>query len=102
MIMGKWTVISTNKLTKGKEITPTKIANIIKHIPRRSYDELEKASKESFNQKIAREDNLLQAYENKKLKSKALIKEAKSLKANKAKQNKECGNHRAMSAPSVK
>ena len=86
--MRKWTIISTNKLIKGKEVKPTDAANIIKHTIRKSYDELEKNSKISYEQKLAREENLLQAYENKKLKSKNLIKEAKVLKSIKDKKDK--------------
>lgn len=89
MMKEKWTMVSTNKLTSGEKINPLKAANIIKGVKRKTYDELEKASKESFKAKKEREDNLLQAFEDKKLKSKALIKEAKALKKAKEKTNKE-------------
>ena len=90
----KWTAISTNKLVSGEKVNSLRAANIVKNVKRKTYEELEKASKESFKIKQEREENLLQAFEDKKLKSKTLIKEAKALKkakekANKAKQNKE-------------
>lgn len=90
----KWTRVFTNKLTTGEKVKAVKTANIVKNVARRTYEEMEKSCKESFKAKQERENNLIQAYEDKKLKSKALIKEAKSLKvardkANKAKQNKE-------------
>ena len=49
---------------------------------------MEKSCKESYKAKQERENNLVQAYEDKKLKSKALIKEAKALKKAKEKANK--------------
>lgn len=90
----KWTQVSTNKLVSGEKVNAVKTANIVKNVTRRTYEEMEKASKESFKAKKEREESLLQAFEDKKLKSKALIKEAKTLKAardkaNKTKQNKE-------------
>ena len=94
MMKEKWTVVSTNKLVSGKEIKPTKAQNILKNVNSKSYDDLKKVADKHYNEKITRENSLIQAYEDKKLKSKTLIKEAKSLKAardkaNKAKQNKE-------------
>lgn len=84
----KWTQVSTNKLVAGKRANAVKTANIVKNVTRRTYEELEKASKESFKIKQEREENLLQAFEDKKLKSKALIKEAKTLKKTKEKADK--------------
>ena len=90
----KWTQVFTNKLTTGEKVNAVKAANVVKNVTRRTYEEMEKSCKESFKAKQERENSLIQAYEDKKLKSKTLIKEAKSLKAardkaNKAKQNKE-------------
>ena len=90
----KWTQVSTNKLVAGEKVNAVKTANIVKNVTRKTYEEMEKSCKESFKTKQERENSLIQAYEDKKLKSKILIKEAKSLKAardkaNKAKQTKE-------------
>lgn len=84
----KWTQVSTNKLVTGERVNSLKAANIAKNVKRKTYEELEKASKESFKTKQEREENLLQAFEDKKLKSKTLIKEAKALKKAKEKADK--------------
>ena len=85
MMKEKWTTVSTNKLVSGEKVNSLKAANIVKNVKCKTYEELEKASKESFKIKKEREENLLQAFEDKKLKSKALIKEAKILKKAKEK-----------------
>ena len=84
----KWTIVSTNKLISGNKTNYLKASNIVSNIKRKTYEEMEKSCKESFKAKQEREDNLLQAYEDKKLKSKTLIKEAKALKIIRDKQNK--------------
>ena len=94
MMKEKWTAVSTNKLVSGDKVNSLSAANIVKNVKRKTYEELEKSCKESYKAKQERENSLVQAYDDKKLKSKALIKEAKALKkakekANKAKQNKE-------------
>lgn len=83
-----WTEVFTNKLIKGKEVKPFKVQNILKHVERKSYEDLQKTAEASFKEKTARENNLIQAFEDKKLKSKVLIKEAKALKKAKEKANK--------------
>ena len=88
MMKEKWTAVSTNKLVSSEKVNSLRAANIVKNVKRKTYEELEKASKESFKTKQEREENLLQAFEDKKLKSKALIKEAKTLKKAKEKANK--------------
>jgi hypothetical protein len=84
----KWTQVSTNKLVTGERVNSLKATKIVKSVKRKTYEELEKASKESFKIKQEREENLLQAFEDKKLKSKTLIKEAKALKKAKEKADK--------------
>ena len=51
-------------------------------------DELKNYSEKSYQEKIAEEDNLVKAYDEKKLKSKALIKEARAIKSRREKKNK--------------
>ena len=83
--MSKWTTISTNKLVSETKVNAVKIANTLRNVQRKSYEEMEKSCKESFKAKQERENSLIQAYEDKKLKSKTLIKEAKALKKAKEK-----------------
>ena len=84
----KWTKISTNACvsTKGKSLN--KIQNIIKHIERKSYEELKKNADATADAKAKYDAQLLQAFKDKKLKSKALIKEAQALKKEEDKKNK--------------
>lgn len=51
----------------------------------KSIDELKKEGENLYAKKMAKEDSLLEAYKEKKLKSKALIREAKKIKAQRAK-----------------
>lgn len=83
-----WTEVFTNKLTKGNVVKPFKVQNFVKNVKRKSYEDLQKTAEASFKEKVAREENLIQAFEDKKLKSKTLIKEAKALKKTKEKDNK--------------
>ena len=89
MIMKEnWTKISTNACvtTKGKKLN--KIQNLIKHTERKSYEELKKSADAAADKKAKHDAQLLQAYKDKKLKSKALIKEAQALKKEEDKKNK--------------
>lgn len=77
-----WTHVSTNvnttkTETRGKE---QRAAKIIKNTRSKSYEDLKKESNAAYEAAEARKANLLQAYEDKKLKSKALIKEAQAIK----------------------
>ena len=60
----------------------------IKNIESKSYEDLQKEANEAYVAAETRKTNLLQAYEDKKLKSKALIKEAKAIKKERDKINK--------------
>ena len=82
----KWTQISTNAcvVTKGTN----KFSNVIKNTKReKSYDELKKRADASAVKQEAHEAQLLQAFKDKKLKSKSLIKEAQALKKAEDKKN---------------
>ena len=77
-----WTHVSTNvnitkTETRGKE---QRAAKIIKNTRSKSYEDLKKEANAAYEVVEARKADLLQAYEDKKLKSKALIKEAQAIK----------------------
>lgn len=81
--MGKeWTVIRTDKLMNTKENTKLlknfndKIRNT-KSLP---IEELKKQSKNHYDEKIAKEEQLLAAVDEKRCKSPKLIKEAEIIK----------------------
>ena len=82
-----WTHVNTNvnftKIeTKGKE---QRTAEIIRNTHSKSYEDLKKDANVAYEAAEARKASLLQAYEDKKLKSKALIKEAQAIKKEQAK-----------------
>lgn len=82
--MGKWTTIYTNgaKSTKSdaEKRAAEKVANkVLRNTARKSAVEMKKESDARYDAKVARETSLLAAYDAKKLKSPALIKEAKAL-----------------------
>ena len=75
----KWTQISTNAcvVTKGTN----KFSNVIRNTKReKNYDELKKRADVTADEKAKYDAQLLQAFKDKKLKSKTLIKEAQALK----------------------
>ena len=83
----KWTQISTNAcvVTKGTN----KFSNVIKNTKReKNYDELKKRADAAAEAKAKYDAQLLQAFKDKKLKSKTLIKEAQALKKEEDKKNK--------------
>ena len=65
-----------------------KLSKAIKTVYTMTEDELKNYSEKSYQEKIAEEDNLVKAYDEKKLKSKALIKEARAIKSRREKKNK--------------
>ena len=82
-----WTHVSTNvNITKteirGKE---QRADRIIRNTRSKSYEDLKKDANAAYEAAEARKASLLQAYEDKKLKSKALIKEAQAIKKEQAK-----------------
>jgi hypothetical protein len=87
-----WNLIGTNALGFGVDETreeklrrERKFSNVIHNTPKLSLAKLvEKADKDN-DIKVAETAQLLQAYNDKKLKSKTLIKQAKTLKSNKKK-----------------
>jgi len=99
-----WTFIGTNDLAYGnkrtnaekyREINKFKIA--IEKMQTLSYEDLEKKTEQTYAATRARENALLQAYENKMLKSKELIKEAQQIKKARNKENNK-GKKKAVSA----
>ena len=85
----KWTQISTNNcITTGSTKNQNKIHNILKNTKRKSYEELKKSADATAEAKVKYDAQLLQAFKDKKLKSKALIKEAQALKKEEDKKNK--------------
>lgn len=85
-----WTHVSTNtNFVKAETRMKRQDVNkVIKNIKSKSYEDLQKEANEAYMAAETRKTNLLQAYEDKKLKSKALIKEAKAIKKERDKINK--------------
>lgn len=85
-----WTHVSTNtNFVKAETRMKRQDVNkVIKNIESKSYEDLQKEANEAYVAAETRKTNLLQAYEDKKLKSKALIKEAKAIKKERDKINK--------------
>ena len=61
---------------------------MIKNVKRLSLEDLKKAGDKAYDERVKREQSLLQAYDEKKLKSPKLIEEAKALKKKLDKKNK--------------
>lgn len=55
-------------------------SNLIRNTKTKDYKELQKEGKDAFSKRASNNENILSGYENKKLKSKRLIKKAQSLK----------------------
>lgn len=62
-----------------------KIDNMVKNVKTLTLEEMKKQTEVNFQEKKAREESLVQAYADKKLKSKELIKEARALIKSKSK-----------------
>ena len=82
--MGKWTTIYTNgtKSTKSdaeKRAADKVVNRMLRNTVKKNAVEMKKESDARYEEKVARETSLLAAYDAKKLKSPALIKEAKAL-----------------------
>lgn len=82
-----WTLVGTNATDFGKiparaEVLARnrKADNFIKHAVSLPIDDLIKEAEETYAQQRKEQAGLIQAFENKKLKSKTLIKKAKSLR----------------------
>ena len=88
--MSKWTVIPTVNDTKTTEYKGSKSFNkLMATTPTRNEDELKKHNDESFEKQKLENAKLLDAFANKKLKSKAAIKRALGL----AKKNNDAGKN---------
>lgn len=59
--------------------------NMMRNMKVQTYEELKKEGEDLYEVKLARENSLLEAYKEKILKSKELIKEARKIKAQRAK-----------------
>jgi hypothetical protein len=88
--MSKWELVGTNDIGFGKSETvqernrrEEKFRKAIRNEQKLTYKKLEEKTDATFKAKIASDEQLLQAFTEKKLKSKELIKKAKSLKKNK-------------------
>ena len=75
----KWTVVETNACvaTKGTNNFGKVLRNLKKE---KNYDNLKKRADAAADEKAKYDAQLLQAFKDKKLKSKSLIKEAQALK----------------------
>lgn len=85
-----WTLVGTNDLSfestetkRDKVRREQKFRNAIHNIVERSIEQMQEDSEKSYSAQKDTENKLLQAYNDKKLKSKNLIKKAKSLKKEK-------------------
>jgi hypothetical protein len=87
-----WTTIRTDRalaLTKAEATKKAKVAEKVTKVKSLSYENLQKEGIDAHAAVIAREDSILAAKADKKLKSKALIKEAKIIEK---RRNKKKGN----------
>ena len=83
-----WNTVSTNSNEtktfserKRASVRQAKLVNrMLAKTPSLSYEKLQEESENSYKVKIAEDASLLQAFNDKKLKSKALINRAKALK----------------------
>jgi hypothetical protein len=92
--MSKWELVGTNDLSFGKFETVLernkrreKFRKAIRNERKLSYKKLEERTDATFKAKTASDEQLLQAFAEKKLKSKELIQRAKTLKKNKNKES---------------
>ena len=82
-----WTLVGTNDLNFGNTESERdkvkrlqKFQKAIRNVKSLSYEDLEKQSKTRYEQTLVNDAALIQAYDEKKLKSEGLIKKAKALK----------------------
>lgn len=84
--MSKWETIFTNR-SVSKPVNK-KADNIIKNTKSLSIKEMKEHSEALYAKRLAKEDELVKALDDGKLKSDKLIKQAKALKAKQEKKNK--------------
>ena len=85
-----WTLVGTNATEYGdteiavdRQRRLRKLSNTTRIMEKRNAEKMEEDSDKSYKAKLTRDGQLLSAYNDKKLKSKALIKQAKALKKRK-------------------
>ena len=86
--MSKWETIFSNKGTVNSNVASLVTNTKLNSVKSKSVPELKKESEKLFAIREEKENSLVAAYEEKKLKSKALIKEGKRIKAKRDKKNK--------------
>lgn len=96
--MSKWEKVMDNKIggagSKAERVKQDRTFNRMMSFNKESDTAaLKKEGDTEYLLKQTREDNLVAAFENKKLKSKTLIKEAKKLVAEREKKNKKKGDN---------
>lgn len=85
-----WKLIATNdpgyidsETRAEKDRRFKKFDNVLRNMNRTSFDSLVEEANQAFKEQVMYNEQLLQAYDDKKLKSKVLIKKARILKKNK-------------------
>ena len=76
---------TTNATEQEKVRKARRVDNFIRSTKSLKVEELKKAGDEHYAQQVSKEDALLDAFENKRLKSKELIKQAIKIKKDRAK-----------------
>lgn len=79
--MSKWETVFSNKGTVNGSVASQVTNTKLNSVKSKTIPELKKESEKLFTAKVEKENSLVAAYEEKKLKSKALIKEGKRIKA---------------------
>ena len=85
--MSKWETVFSNKGTVNSNVVSQVTNTKLSTVKSKTIPELKKESEKLFAAKIEKENSLVAAYEEKKLKSKALIKEGKRIKAKRDKKD---------------
>ena len=79
-----WKTVLTNKIYSAEEDNPTRRQrvsnNMLRNVKRKSLEDFTEESRQVSKEKEERKKNLINAFEENKLKSKTLIKEAKKYK----------------------
>ena len=98
-----WTHFSTVNDVVGESAEQKKIRmrttnRYLRTVKTYNEDELKKASENRYAEKVAREDNLIAMYEEKRLKSKDLIREARMIKKRREDEAKKAESKKAEEA----
>ena len=89
---------ATVESDEAKKVRLKQAERIMRTTPILSEEEMKKASNERYAAKIAQEDNLIAAYNDKKLKSKRLIKQARYIKKTREEAEKKAAETEAKNA----